>query len=107
LLYLEGERSIAERYLIRGLLSPGMRVVDVGVNIGNYLLMFERGMGPSWKIVCITPSPWNLPGLKENIRSNGFGSVDSIYSGRWAKPFGATELARSLKSDGTSNAPSC
>jgi FkbM family methyltransferase len=76
LLYLEGERSIAERYLIRGLLSPGMRVVDVGANIGYYLLMFERGIGPSGKMVSIEPSPENLPELKENIRSNRFGNVE-------------------------------
>jgi FkbM family methyltransferase len=75
LLYLEGERSIPERSLVLDLLFPGMKVVDVGANIGYYLLMFERGVGPSGKVVCIEPSPENLPELKRNIETNHLSNV--------------------------------
>src|SRR5712691_9204706 len=38
LLYLEGERFLLERPLLASLARPGSRVVDVGANIGYYML---------------------------------------------------------------------
>ncbi len=75
LLYLLGERHIPERFLIRQLLKPGMRVVDVGANIGYYLLMFERGVGPEGFIDAFEPSPENLVELEMNIRRNQLDNV--------------------------------
>lgn len=75
LLFLEGERFVQERFLISKLLKPGMRVVDVGANIGYYMLLFEKHVGPEGEVVCIEPSPENLPELKRNIKSNRFDNV--------------------------------
>ena len=44
LLWLNGERVVGERSLLASLLRPGMFVVDVGANIGYYLLMLERSV---------------------------------------------------------------
>ncbi len=75
LLLFEGERFIEERFLLQRLLRRGMAVVDVGANIGYYLLMFEKGVGPDGKVICIEPSGENLPELMRNIDINDFRNV--------------------------------
>ena len=75
LLFLEGERFIHERFLLSKLLKPGMRVVDVGANIGYYLLLFEKYIGSEGEVICIEPSVENLPELKKNIEINRFVNV--------------------------------
>ena len=75
LLWLEGERMIAERFLLRLLLKPGMSVVDVGANLGYYLLFFESVIGVAGHVCLIEPSPENLSHLEKNIEANHFGNV--------------------------------
>ena len=75
LLFLEGERFIQERFLLSKLLKPGMRVVDIGANIGYYLLLFEKYIGSEGEVICIEPSVENLPELKKNIEINRFVNV--------------------------------
>jgi FkbM family methyltransferase len=78
LLYLEGERFVAERFLLRRLLRPGMRVVDVGANIGYFLLLFEQLIGPAGSIVCLEPEPDNALQLERNIRGNALANVELL-----------------------------
>jgi hypothetical protein len=59
LLYLEGERFIHERHLLRSLQAPGV-VTDVGASIGYYLLPFERTVGHGAYNTCFEPDPTNL-----------------------------------------------
>lgn len=75
LLYLEGERFVAERGLVRSLLRPGMRIADVGANIGYYLLLFANGVGPGGTIHCFEPEPDNLAELRRNVAANGLTNV--------------------------------
>lgn len=72
LLWLEGERLIGERCLLRSLLQPGMTVCDVGANIGYYLLLFESVIGPTGQVLLIEPSPENLPQIRRTVDLNGF-----------------------------------
>lgn len=78
LLYLTGERNIAEASLIQQMLCPGMRVVDVGANIGYYMLMFAQSIGPTGKIIAIEPSPENLPELELNVKMNDLHNVQIV-----------------------------
>lgn len=75
LVYLEGARFIPERRILLPLLRPGMRVVDVGANIGYYLLLFQKGLAGTGEVICIEPSPENLPELKRTIEANAFTNV--------------------------------
>lgn len=75
LLFLEGERFVEERTLLRRLLRPGMTVADVGANIGYYLLLFQQAVGPTGRIICIEPSEENLPELRKNIKANRVGEA--------------------------------
>lgn len=75
LLYLEGERFMPERELVRRLLRPGMRAVDVGANIGYYLLLIESRIGPGGTVACFEPEPDNLRELERNVRANRLENV--------------------------------
>jgi len=76
LLLVEGERFVDERHLLRRLLRPGMTAVDVGANIGYYLLLLQQKIGPTGRAICIEPSIENLPELRRTISDNGFRNVD-------------------------------
>jgi len=75
LLFLEGERFLGERRLLRRLLRPGRHAVDVGANIGYYLLLIESLVGPTGSVSCFEPEPENLAELERNVRANGFANV--------------------------------
>ena len=75
LLYLEGERFVGERQAVRRLLRPGMRAVDVGANIGYYLLLLESAVGPRGSVVCFEPEPANFRELEGNVRLNGLANA--------------------------------
>jgi FkbM family methyltransferase len=78
LLFLEGERFVHERHLLARLLAPGMRVADVGANIGYYLLLFEHAVGPGGHITCFEPDPENLRELRATLAVNGFANVEVV-----------------------------
>lgn len=75
LLYLEGERFVSEGAVVRRLLQPGMYAVDVGANIGYYLLLLESAIGPGGSVVCFEPEPDNVRELERNIGLNGLANV--------------------------------
>lgn len=75
LLYVEGDRFVEERHLLKSLLRPGMTAVDVGANIGYYLMLLKQQVGRDARVICIEPSGENLPELRRNIEINRFESV--------------------------------
>lgn len=75
LLYLEGERFVAERHLVRSLLRPGMHAVDVGANLGYYMLLLREAVGAAGRVDCFEPEPDNLAELERNVAANGFRNV--------------------------------
>jgi FkbM family methyltransferase len=75
ILFLAGERCVAERFLLAKLVTPGMRIADVGGNIGYYTLLLRQLTGPSGAIITIEPSPENLPELRLNIEGNKLQNV--------------------------------
>jgi FkbM family methyltransferase len=72
LLYLEGARYLPERQILASLCRPSSRIADVGANIGYYLLLWERLVGPRGSILCVEPEPENLVELRRNIEANAF-----------------------------------
>jgi hypothetical protein len=78
LLFLEGERHLPEARLVQSLLKPEFRIVDVGANIGYYVLLFARAIGPNESIIALEPSPENLPELYINISRNGLGKIVEV-----------------------------
>ena len=78
LLCLQQERFIAERGLVGALARPGDCVVDVGANIGYYLLLFQSRVGAAGRVVCVEPEPTNLGELRRCIAANGFSNVELL-----------------------------
>jgi FkbM family methyltransferase len=78
LLFLIGERYVIEAELIERILKRGMKVVDVGANIGYYMLMFEQIVRENGQIFVIEPSPENLTELELNVKRNKLENVQII-----------------------------
>ena len=95
MLYLEGERFIAERFLLRSYLEAGMSVIDVGANIGYYVLLFEQMVGPSGHIICIEPEPDNLTDLRRVVARNDFRNVEVVPAAAGSAA-GTVHLARGI-----------
>jgi FkbM family methyltransferase len=64
-----------EAPVLRRLLRSGMRVVDVGANLGYYALFFARHVGREGEIICFEPEPSNVEELKRNIQENRLTNV--------------------------------
>jgi FkbM family methyltransferase len=95
LLYLEGERFINEYMLLAQLVHKGDNIIDVGANIGYYLLMFEKLTGKEGRILCFEPEPDNLVELKRNISSNNLKNV-TLFEAAVSETCGTVQLSPGL-----------
>ncbi|MBU0571106.1 MAG: FkbM family methyltransferase [Candidatus Omnitrophica bacterium] len=76
-LFLYGLREPACTKIFKDELKEGMKVVDIGANIGYYVLMEAQIIGDSGKIYAIEPAPKNFENLKKNIEINAYpGSIE-------------------------------
>jgi FkbM family methyltransferase len=53
--------------LIARELKPGMTCLDIGSNIGYYVLLENKIIGDTGKVIAIEPSPYNFQCLKKNL----------------------------------------
>jgi len=53
--------------LISRELKPGMTCLDIGSNIGYYVLLENKIVGNSGRVIAIEPSPYNFQCLEENL----------------------------------------
>jgi len=73
-LLLFGKRELDHRYILQLVLKPGMTILDIGANIGYYVLI-ESGLIGDGKIIAVEPVPSNVELLKKNLELNGVGNV--------------------------------
>jgi len=72
------------------LIISGMNILEVGGNIGYYLLIEAKLTGPKGKIYVFEPSPHNVELLEKNIKLNNYYNVEIFPyavgdSNSWAK----------------------
>lgn len=65
--------------LLRALLPPSPRIVDIGANFGNHSVYFARIGDAAW-LLPIEPNPEVIPELRKNLAANGC-SADLSYLG--------------------------
>ncbi len=56
--------------IMRGLLNPGDRVVDIGANVGFVSLAAAGLVGATGKVFAVEPFPSNLQSLRRNLELN-------------------------------------
>jgi len=71
-LITEGIREAEHVGQVRDNLKTGMTGIDLGANIGYYVLIEAKRISKSGKIYAIEPEPGNIELLKKNIRANDF-----------------------------------
>jgi len=75
-LILFGQRELDHKYMLEILLKDRMNVLDIGSNIGYYLLIEKKIIGPKGKIIAVEPSHKNILLLKENVKLNNLVNID-------------------------------
>jgi FkbM family methyltransferase len=73
-----GTREKEHIYILKKYLRPGDVVLDIGANIGYYVLIEAKIIGPQGRIYAIEPSPSNVEILKKNINLNGIEEIVEI-----------------------------
>src|SRR5713226_1468898 len=61
--------------LALNLAKPGMKVIDVGANIGYYTVLFASRVGTSGLVVSFEPEPLNCSYLRRSVDANSFRNV--------------------------------
>jgi FkbM family methyltransferase len=84
---------------LRGLLSPGAVLVDVGANIGFFTLLAASLVGPNGRVVAIEPLDKNVQLILRSIDRNGFENV-SVHACAVADRLGIVSM---LTDSATSN----
>lgn len=73
-LYGVHEKNSTEE--VKTIIKPGMKILEVGANIGYYALIETKLAGPSGYLYAIEPAPHNFESLKKNLELNGIRNVD-------------------------------
>jgi FkbM family methyltransferase len=79
-LFLYAYREPECTKIFKNELSEGMRVADIGANIGYYVLMEAQIVGDKGKIFAIEPEPSNFEMLKRNVKMNPHAACVELYN---------------------------
>ncbi len=64
--------------LLNKTLKPGMTCIDIGGNIGYYVLQECSIIGKNGRVIAFEPSPRNFNFLNENLKINNISNVESF-----------------------------
>jgi len=78
---------------LRRLLKPGMRVVEIGANVGFHTLVMAEAVGPSGHIHAFEPYPRVLRLLRQTIALNRFAERVTIHAAAALHAAGEVEFA--------------
>jgi len=69
-LLLVGDREREHQFMLKRAVKPNQTILDLGANIGYYVLMEHQLLAGTGSVIAIEPSPCNYQALCENIRLN-------------------------------------
>ncbi len=73
-LYGVHEKNSTEE--VKRVIKPGMKILEIGANIGYYALIETKLAGPTGHLYAIEPSPYNFDLLKRNLELNNIRNAD-------------------------------
>lgn len=91
-LLLVGDREREHRYILSKAIKPGDKVLDLGANIGYYVLMQHKLMKEKGHVIAIEPEPNNYKLMKKNIKLNGFSSLTTSINAAVSTKDGFADL---------------
>ena len=77
--------------VVRGRLSPGDTMVDVGANIGWFTMLGASCVGPTGRVLAVEPNPESCRLVEQSAAANGFGNV-SVVAAAASEHSGAAAL---------------
>ncbi|MDR2213278.1 MAG: FkbM family methyltransferase [Pseudomonadales bacterium] len=81
-----GEWSQSEIDLLTQVIKPGMKVLDIGANIGSHTLAFAKAVGPRGKVLAFEPQPFVHSLLAANLIENDATNVLALNAGLGRAP---------------------
>lgn len=67
-----------EGRFLRGLLRPGMNVIDVGANLGYFTALAARAVAPGGRVLAVEADPETFGLLRANVEMNRFAHVELL-----------------------------
>ena len=77
----QGDWFEQEIKFLRGVIKPGMNVIDIGANYGMYTLTFARGIGHDGHLWAFEPAQTTADLLRQSIDLNKFNNVTLLQKG--------------------------
>lgn len=74
---IDGVREPETTSIIKAILKPGDRVLELGGCYGYFTMLMADSVGAAGKVVSVEGLPGNFEILRENIRANEFPNVES------------------------------
>lgn len=78
-LVLDGAREPESTKIIKEIIRRGDVILEIGANIGYYVLLEASLLSKNGKIYAIEPEPHNLELLKKNVQLNNYQDFVEIY----------------------------
>lgn len=69
-LYYSGSFEPKSEEIIRKYLTPGMKIIDIGANIGYHTFYMAKLVGPEGLVYAIEPTNWAIKKIKKNLSLN-------------------------------------
>ena len=80
-LMLFGERELEHKYILEKVIEPSMRVLDIGANIGYYVLMEAQCLDKDkGEIIAVEPSIKNIEILRNNLKLNKIDNFVELHN---------------------------
>ena len=81
-----GEWSHGEIALLERFIKPGMKVLDIGANVGSHTLAFSKAVGPNGWVIAFEPQPAIFGLLTVNLAANGANRVLTVNAAAGKTP---------------------
>lgn len=86
--------------VIRALVSPGDRVVDVGTNLGYYALAMAKGVGPSGHVTAIEANPHLARLVRLTLQFNKYSNYTRVLQRAASDSLGTVRFTTSSQNSG-------